>query len=184
MCGKPTALLSNLRGDVGIAPYANGKILPFSGAWPLLAGLPALCAFRGCRRSGGCGGDPYRIKPGFVEWERFFPLIRHALRRATFPVGEGCLPAGAFPYLPLGEGAARRRRMRGGMQNRPGTAPLPSGLRPATLSQERALAYSSSSFRTAMKASLGTDTVPKVRMRFLPSFCFSSSFFFLVMSPP
>ena len=35
-----------------------------------------------------------------------------------------------------------------------------------------------------MKASLGTDTVPKVRMRFLPSFCFSSSFFFLVMSPP
>ena len=42
----------------------------------------------------------------------------------------------------------------------------------------------SSIFSTAMKASLGTDTVPKVRMRFLPSFCFSSSFFFLVMSPP
>ena len=94
MCGKPTALLSNLRGDVGIAPYANGKILPFIGAWPLLAGLPALST------------------------------------------------------------------------------------------QEGALAHSSSSFRTAMKASLGTDTVPKVRMRFLPSFCFSSSFFFLVMSPP
>ena len=30
------------------------------------------------------------------------PLIRHALRRATFPVGEGCLPAGVFPYLPRG----------------------------------------------------------------------------------
>ena len=44
--------------------------------------------------------------------------------------------------------------------------------------------YSSSNFRTAMKASLGTDTVPKVRIRFLPSFCFSSSFFFRVMSPP
>ena len=43
---------------------------------------------------------------------------------------------------------------------------------------------SSSSFRTAMKASLGTETVPKVRIRFLPSFCFSSSFFFRVMSPP
>ena len=27
-------------------------------------------------------------------WMR--PLIRHALRRATFPVGEGDLPAGAF----------------------------------------------------------------------------------------
>ena len=182
MCGKPTALLSNLRGDVGIAPYANGKILPFIGARPLLAGLPALCAFRGCRRSGGCGGDPYRIKPGFVEWERFFPLIRHALRRATFPVGEGDLPAGEFPYLPLGEGAARRRRMRGGTRldsipphSRQGFALPPSPRRGF---------YSSSSFRTAMKASLGTDTVPKVRMRFLPSFCFSSSFFFLVMSPP
>ena len=43
---------------------------------------------------------------------------------------------------------------------------------------------SSSSFRTAMKASEGTETVPKVRIRFLPSFCFSSSFFFRVMSPP
>ncbi len=39
-------------------------------------------------------------------------------------------------------------------------------------------------FRTAMNASLGTDTVPTWRMRFLPSFCFSSSFFFLEMSPP
>jgi hypothetical protein len=35
-----------------------------------------------------------------------------------------------------------------------------------------------------MKASEGTETVPKVRMRFLPSFCFSSSFFYLVMSLP
>ena len=35
-----------------------------------------------------------------------------------------------------------------------------------------------------MKASEGTATVPKVRIRFLPSFCFSSSFFFRVMSPP
>ena len=45
------------------------------------------------------------------------------------------------------------------------------------------IAYSSI-FSTAINASLGTDTVPKVRMRFLPSFCFSSSFFFRVMSPP
>ena len=28
------------------------------------------------------------------------------------------------------------------------------------------------------------ETLPKERMRFLPSFCFSSSFFFRVMSPP
>ena len=32
------------------------------------------------------------------------PLIRHALRRATFPVGEGDLPAGAFHTLSFGEG--------------------------------------------------------------------------------
>ena len=34
------------------------------------------------------------------------------------------------------------------------------------------------------KASWGTSTVPRLRIRFLPSFCFSSSFFFRVMSPP
>ena len=45
-------------------------------------------------------------------------------------------------------------------------------------------AYSSSSFNTAMKASEGICTVPKLRIFFLPSFCFSSSFFFRVMSPP
>ena len=41
-----------------------------------------------------------------------------------------------------------------------------------------------SSFRTAMKASVGTCTVPRFRIFFLPSFCFSSSFFLRVMSPP
>ena len=35
-----------------------------------------------------------------------------------------------------------------------------------------------------MKASVGSWTVPKVRIFFLPSFCFSSSFFLRVMSPP
>ena len=45
-------------------------------------------------------------------------------------------------------------------------------------------AYSSSSLRTAINASVGSCTVPKVRIFFLPSFCFSSSFFFRVMSPP
>ena len=45
-------------------------------------------------------------------------------------------------------------------------------------------AYSSSSLRTAINASVGNCTVPRVRIFFLPSFCFSSSFFFRVMSPP
>ena len=44
--------------------------------------------------------------------------------------------------------------------------------------------WSSSSFRTAMKASGETCTEPSWRIFFFPSFCFSSSFFFLVMSPP
>lgn len=39
-------------------------------------------------------------------------------------------------------------------------------------------------FRTARNASLGTCTVPNWRIRFFPSFCFSSSFFFRVISPP
>ena len=42
----------------------------------------------------------------------------------------------------------------------------------------------SSSFSTAMKASVGSCTVPNVRIFFLPSFCFSRSFFFRLMSPP
>jgi hypothetical protein len=38
--------------------------------------------------------------------------------------------------------------------------------------------------RAAMKASWGTSTRPTIFIRFLPSFCFSSSFRFRVMSPP
>jgi len=42
----------------------------------------------------------------------------------------------------------------------------------------------SSTFKTAMKASCGISTLPMDFMRFLPSFCFSSSFRLRVMSPP
>ena len=44
--------------------------------------------------------------------------------------------------------------------------------------------YSSSNLSTAINASVGICTVPRLRIFFLPSFCFSSSFFFRVMSPP
>ena len=44
--------------------------------------------------------------------------------------------------------------------------------------------FHESIFKTARKASLGTCTFPNWRIRFLPSFCFSSSFFFRVISPP
>ena len=42
----------------------------------------------------------------------------------------------------------------------------------------------SSSFNTDINASCGTDTDPSCLIRFFPSFCFSNSFFFLVISPP
>ena len=42
----------------------------------------------------------------------------------------------------------------------------------------------SSSLSTAINASCGTSTLPSCRIRFFPSFCFSSSFFFRVISPP
>ena len=42
----------------------------------------------------------------------------------------------------------------------------------------------SSTLRIAMKASCGTSTEPMAFMRFLPSFCFSSSLRLREMSPP
>lgn len=46
------------------------------------------------------------------------------------------------------------------------------------------ISYSSSNFSTDRKASCGTSTLPSWRIFFLPSFCFSRSFFFLEISPP
>ena len=54
------------------------------------------------------------------------------------------------------------------------------------LSKKRAFLQSaySSNLSTLINASCGTSTVPNWRIRFLPSFCFSNSFFFRVISPP
>ena len=59
--------------------------------------------------------------------------------------------------------------------------PLPFGY---FFSEKVAQSSSLSSLRTAVKASLGRETEPSWRIFFLPSFCFSSSFFLRVMSPP
>ena len=45
-------------------------------------------------------------------------------------------------------------------------------------------AYLLSTWSTARKASCGISTRPTCFMRFLPSFCFSRSFFLRVASPP
>ena len=42
----------------------------------------------------------------------------------------------------------------------------------------------SSNLRTARNASVGSCTLPRERIFFLPSFCFSSSFFLRLISPP
>src|SRR6185295_10495906 len=50
--------------------------------------------------------------------------------------------------------------------------------------QEQGKAHFSPVWRTARKASCGISTAPTCFMRFLPSFCFSSSLRLRVTSPP
>ena len=103
---KPAALLSNPRDDVGIVPYAKGKVLPFNRAWPNILGVPSTPA--------ACGRHPLQAGEG-----RGFPAVE------------------AFPYLPLGEGAAAAAE-EGRYQV--GSACRPTPVRafgPATLSRER-----------------------------------------------
>ena len=72
---QPTALLSNPRADEGHRPLR---------VWEVFATqLGPSYVFRGPLH-------PRRKRP---------PLIRHALRRATFPGGEGCLRRGITVYL-------------------------------------------------------------------------------------
>ena len=68
------------------------------------------------RKRGGTGlvlrtaPHPSGLRPATLSQERVFPLIRHALRRATFPVGEGFLRRGRSLTFPVGEGFLRRVR--------------------------------------------------------------------------
>ena len=92
-------------------------------------------------------GGRYQVRPGTaphpsrrcratLSQERVFSLTRPGLRPVHLPRRGRRPPAGAVPYLPLGEGADLRRK-RGGTKLVLRTTPHPSGLRPATLSQER-----------------------------------------------
>ena len=61
---------------------------------------------------------------------------------------------------------------------------IAQGVNNALEGREENAPYSSSSLSTAMNASVGSCTEPRERIFFLPSFCFSSSLFLRVISPP
>ena len=109
MCGKPTALLSNHRGDVGIAPYANGKILPFNGARLSLSGVPSTPG-PGCARS------------TLSKQERAGAPHPSRLTACHLP-RRGRLPPGGALYPLLGEGG--RAEGPDGCGAVPRTGPLP-----------------------------------------------------------
>ena len=110
---------------------------------------------------GGVGGEGTAV-----------PGAEHRLRRGDGGgTGDAQHPDGGDPR-PGGDGGNGIHRQLLSCKGKP-----PQGGFPA-------IYESSSSFRTARKASVGTWTVPRERIFFLPSFCFSSSFFFRVTSPP
>lgn len=75
------------------------------------------------------------------------------------------------------------RRVRISSLERTRLAAITVGTRPRLGWTELIRDYSSSR-KAEINASWGTSTRPIFFIRFFPSFCFSSSFLFLVMSPP
>ena len=106
----------------GIGPYARGKPLPSIVPRPSSIGVPST-PVPGCARS------------TLSKQERASPHPSR-LRRSTFPGGEGFLRRGHSLTFPWGKVPPQRRK-RGGTKSVLRPAPHPSGLRPATLSQER-----------------------------------------------
>ena len=81
---------------------------------------------------------------------------------------QGGLPRGHHPQI--------NRHPRRGLPERERKKERKKETAPSQLSE--------SNFKTAVNASLGKVTLPSWRIFFLPAFCFSSSFFLRVMSPP
>ena len=91
-------------------------------------------------------------------------------------------PASADPTVDVRQAECHRPAI-GGTKHE--TQRIPSHKKGRGTAPSLFLRYQSlSSLRTAMNASVGTCTVPRLRIFFLPSFCFSSSFFLREMSPP
>ena len=74
----------------------------------------------------------------------------------------------------------------GGALLRPSTADFPTTAKPKPpyFLPVPLMSLESEVDSAAMKASCGTSTRPTIFIRFLPSFCFSSSLRLRVMSPP
>jgi hypothetical protein len=93
----------------------------------------------------------------------------------------------------LGGGGRHGRRHAGGLPQAPAPVPLPPRLIVGPRDRKKAaptgaaffMPYQSSPIlRAARKADWGISTRPNWRMRFLPSFCFSSSLRLRLTSPP
>ena len=106
------------------------------------------------------------------------------LRILFLPAPQSRLCGDPFGFNMLGGSESRLRRGFRPRRNRSyGACAPPHAAGPQRAEEDAGLSYSSS-LSTAMNASVGSCTLPRLRIFFLPSFCFSSSFFFRVMSPP
>lgn len=104
------------------------------------------------------------------------------MRRAAPP--HQTTPGGPDHATP---GAVRRIPPDARPGSRQGSRPLGTGALSPPSPATRYFFFASpseSEDSTAMKASCGTSTLPTIFIRFLPSFCFSSSFRLREMSPP
>ncbi len=131
-----------------------------------------------CRPAGSPGHAPRRRRAGRAGC----PRARRRCPRS---------PARSAPASPASRTSAAHHALGGGRAADVAQADeqqprRPHPGRPRGCGRRRRLVciYSSPSSSTARKASWGTSTRPTCFIRFLPSFCFSSSFFLRVMSPP
>src|SRR5699024_1045854 len=117
------------------------------------------------------GGRRARLLRRLCLFAGGFPLHRLVQRS----------PAGPLPVEGPRRPAAGRRNI---SSIRSKKSSRPSGLLLLVCGAQNVDQESESSLSTAVNASLGRVTLPSLRIFFLPSFCFSSSFFLRVMSPP
>ncbi len=105
--------------------------------------------------------------------DRFLSRLRRLRNNGGRNAFNPPLKAGETPAFPHGQAELDR-----------GTLPQISAQPLYPVACDPGFCYSSLVSRMDMKASWGMLTMPMDFMRFLPSFCFLSSFIFRVTSPP